>query len=316
LTTRRKAERFAHVPADGNRTRNETPQIVEPVSMRVSPFDQVSALLQALLWFIAVFVALLFLLWLTNKLQFRAAEVIAVPPENAAGRGPNAEGFERDFEPPGEQEVEELVEPTLAETLEAVTDVASTVAAALDVVDSDSVTTQEGTGRGDSRPPGPLGEGDDIVPRFERWQLKFAAKSIQQYAAQLDFFGIELGAIGGGAPGVDYAGGFSGSPQSRHGDDGAAEQRLYFRWTAAGVLDQYDEQLLQRAAIDTNGRIRLKFISKELEEQLAGLEYRHAVEQGYKSVAQIQRTVFECRPDGNGYVFRVIEQRYRVPKQP
>jgi hypothetical protein len=283
--------------------------------MRVSRFDQVSALLQALVWFIAVFVALLFLLWLTNKLQFRASEVIAVPPENAAGRGPNAEGFERDFEPPGEEEVEELVEPTLAETLEAVTDVASSVAAALDVVDSDSVTTQEGTGRGDSRPPGPLGEGEDIVPRFERWQLKFSSKSLQEYAAQLDFYGIELGAVGGGVPGVDYAARFAATPQSRHSEDSQSEQRLYFRWTSAGVLDQYDEQLLQRAGINTNGRIRLKFITKELEDQLAALEYRYAVEQGYQSVAQIQRTVFECRPDGNGYAFKVIEQRYRVPKQ-
>ena len=54
--------------------------------------------------------------------------------------------FERDFEPPGAEEVEELMEPTLAETLEAVTDAVSTVAASLVTTDSDATATTKGFG--------------------------------------------------------------------------------------------------------------------------------------------------------------------------
>ena len=34
---------------------------------------------------------------------------------------------------------------------------------------SDSVASAVGAGQGDSRPPGPLGEGDDIVPATSGW---------------------------------------------------------------------------------------------------------------------------------------------------
>ena len=36
----------------------------------------------------------------------------------------------------------------------------------------------------------------NIIPRFERWQLEFSAKGLQNYAKQLDHFGFELGMIG------------------------------------------------------------------------------------------------------------------------
>ena len=55
----------------------------------------------------------------------------------------------------------------------------------------------------------------------------------------------------------------------------------------------------------------LKFIPKDLENQLAVIELDYAKSKGHQSVTEIAKTVFENNPDGNGYKFEVISQRYR-----
>lgn len=284
-----------------------------PQELGVSKFDQVSSFLLALAMFIGIFVILLFLLWVTSG---RTVTTEVMPPiiENPAGRGENAEGFERDFEPPGAEEVEELLEPTIEDTLEAVTDVATTVAASLESLDTDATATTLGSGEGDSRQAGPEGEGDDIIPRFERWKLKFAAKNLASYATQLDYYDIELAAIGGQIQGVDYARGLAGMPQTRRGES-EGEKRLYFMWTVPGPLMQYDQQLLQKAGFELAGRQVLKFIPPELEKELAAIELEYAQDNGHSSVTEIAQTVFESRGSGDGFAFTVINQRYRKPKQ-
>lgn len=230
--------------------------------------------------------------------------------ENPAGRADNAEGLERDFEPPSSEEVEELLEPTLEETINAVTDAVSQVAATV------ATTQATSNSKGDSRPPGPEGEGEDIVPRFERWQLNFSAHNIQEYAAQLDFYQIELGAIGGNVQGVDVANNLAGTPKSRRVVDTEQEQRLYFIWTSPSPLMQYDRQLLRKANISLQGkRQMLKFIPPDLENLLAQTELQYAKEKGHQSVTEIAKTIFESASDRDGYKFTVVSQRYRTPRK-
>lgn len=135
-------------------------------------------------------VLVLFIFWITTTFTWERAPAGILLEENIAGRGDHAAGFEQRHEPPGSEEAEVLSEPTLEKSLEAVSDAASTVAGVLiDSVSSDSDVSATGkNGKGDSQPPGPLGEGDDIVPRFERWELKFQAKGLKPYSEQLDFF--------------------------------------------------------------------------------------------------------------------------------
>jgi hypothetical protein len=281
-------------------------RLEEREKLRTSKFDTVSAFLMALLWFIGIFVLLLFLIWVTSRISFGPRPF---PPiiETPAARGDNAEGTERDFDPPGADEIVELSEPTIQETLTAVTDAVSSVAAV-----PETGTT---SGKGDSRPPGPEAEGDDIIPRHERWNLRFSAKNANAYAQQLDYYKIELGAIGGG-PGVDYAFGLAGSPQTRHGkrDD---EKRLYFMWVdRSSPLYQFDRQLLQKAGVNIGaGRETLKFIEPELENMLAHVELEHAAKNGHPSVTEIQKTIFESQAKGGGYEFVVVDQTYRKPRK-
>lgn len=285
-------------------------------SLRTQRVDVVASVLMAGLVVIGLLVLLLFVVWLTQTFTWKAGE-IKIEQERIAGRGDRAAGFERDIEPPGEEEILDLTEPTLAETLEAVTESATSVAASVESVNSDSVATTSGSGRGDSRPPGPLGEGDDIVPRYERWEIKFQAKGIQSYASQLGFYKIELGCVGGGIPTVDYAFNLGTSPQTRSGSsaDENKRARLFFMWRQENQLMQFDRQLLSRAGVQTQRRQILKFIPKDLEQQLYETEMRHAQANGHSSVKEIAKTIFESRssPSG-GYEFVVIGQRYRIPR--
>lgn len=278
--------------------------------------DVVASFLMALLIIVGGLVAVMFVIFLT-ELNWESAPIgIKVEEERIAGRGDHAAGFDRDIDPPGSDEAEVLAEPSLEKSLEAVTDAASAVAASVDSVNSNSDTSVQGkNGRGDSRPPGPLGEGDDIVPRFERWDLKFQAKGLRPYAEQLDFYQIELACIGGNIGTVDYASGFSGTPKKRSGtvEDENKLQRLFFMWRAEGPLKQFDTQLLGQANIRTQGRLIVKFVPKTLEDRLAGIEKAYWESKGRKSVKEIAKTVFESRPTGNGFEFTVIDQHYRVP---
>ena len=286
----------------------------EREKLRTSRFDLVTSFLMALILFMGTLTLMVVIIFLTTRWSFppRAIEPII---ENPAGRGENPEGFERDFEPPGAEEVEELMEPTLQDTIEAVTDAVSSVAATLVTTDTTATATTAGTGAGDSRPPGPPGEGEDIIPRFERWQLNFTARDIGLYAKQLDFYKIELGAIGGSIQGVDVANNLSGSPKKYRVVKTEDEKRLYFMWNSPSPLMQFDRQLLGKAGIPLPNRQMLKFIPTQLENELAQIEKTYWESKGYTSVTQIAKTVFESKADGRGYKFEVTSQRYRKPKK-
>ena len=281
--------------------------------LRTSKVDLVSSMLLSLVLMIGLAVAMMGAIYFLHNYKW-GPEKIVLEPERVAGRGDHAAGFARDLEPPGAEEVEEISEPSLEQTLEAVTETLSSVLASLDSLDTSALAASPGTGQGDSRPPGPLGEGDDIVPRYERWELKFLARSQQQYASQLDFYKIELGAIGGGVSTVDYVANFTGAAKKRSGA-GDAEKRLYFMWRQEGPLLQYDRQLLQKGGVQTGRRMVLKFIPDPLQEDLAQREMLYAREKKGKNVKvkEIAKTVFDSRAKGSGgYEWVVIDQRYRA----
>jgi hypothetical protein len=227
--------------------------------------------------------------------------------ENIAGRGDHAAGFARDLEAPGMEEMPELTEPQLEATLEAVTETVSSVAASVDVLDTPSMATGKGEGGlGDSRPPGPLGEGENIIPRWERWEVRWSATSVDAYAQQLDFFKIELAAAGG-SPTIDYASNLARPTPTRRSGPPDQEKRLYMTWRS-GTLEAFDRTLLARAGINAQGRILLQFYPEEVEDQLAWMEMQNG---GGRSVKEFLRTVFGVRSVRGGYEFHILEQRFR-----
>lgn len=287
--------------------------VVQPKELRASAYDSVASLLIALLIFVGFFVGLMFIVWLTGQLLFTKAP-IPVELVDFSGRGDHAEGFERDMLEPGLEEMEEMIEPQVEATLQAVTDVVTSQAAAFDTIQMAATSTSAGQGgMGDSRGPGPLGDGrDDIIPPWDRWEIQFATTGLNVYAQQLDAFGIELGTAGGGKPDIDYAYNLAkGRPDTRKGPS-ADEKRLYMTWQkGASRLADFDRQLLQKAGISTNRRLVLQFYPRDTEIKLLTLEAEAGAAKG-KKAQEFLKTIFGVQSArGGGYEFFIKQQYFR-----
>lgn len=286
-------------------------------SLQTTSVDLVSGLLLSLVIMVGLGVGILSVVFYISTMRPTSPLRIVLEEEKVAGRGDHAAGYARDMEAPGSEEVEQLSEPSLEQSLQAVSDAIVSLSASLDTIDTGAVAG-DGKGRGDSRPPGPEGEGDNVVPRFERWILKFNARDSKGYAEQLEFFKIELAAIGGGQTSVDYIQKLTSTINKRTGP-ADAEKRLYFMNRNDGPLSKYERDFFVKAGIPVAGRIILKLIPKEIEDELAMIEQKYAMSQrGGKQVPvkELAKTIFEVQPtqQKGGFEFVVIEQRYRSGK--
>ena len=126
----------------------------------------------------------------------------------------------------------------------------------------------QGTGRR------PLGSGPGTgggFPREQRWLVRFGDQSnLEEYARQLDHFGIEFGAIVEGR--LKYVSKLSSArPAVRTSTSGADEKRLYMTWQG-GSRKQADLQLFRKAGIEVGEGVIFHFYPKEIEDRLARLE--------------------------------------------
>jgi hypothetical protein len=279
--------------------------------LKVSAYDRVASLLLALIVLVGMAVGLMFLIWLTSVISFRPAAAQVEPIFDLKGRGEAAEGIARDLEEPGLEELPEM-EPQLAETLELIPDVVSSNAAALEAFEGNAAESGSGSGLGDSRARGPGGEGEiDAVPEWERLEARLSSRNLREYITQLDYFGIELGALDRESPRVDYARNFAKTkPDTRTGtrDGENRAGRLYFVHEQSALM-QFDRTLLERGGIKTKGRILAQFFPHELRQDLLAKEQARL---GGRSLADVRKTVFAIRTtSGGGMEFYVVEQTYR-----
>lgn len=280
--------------------------------LRISRFDAVTSALMTLMLFAAAVTGALMLLWLVSRFESPPQIGLGQPVTVATGNPQKTDDSQQDFEQPGDQEFELLVEPTLADEVEAVTTAASHIGSSFaNHVTNSSATPAGGLG-GNSRPPGPDQSGEDIIPRSDRWQLNFTAKGQFSYAKQLDHFKIELGVVGGSVVGLDIVNHLTDSPQSSRLEDASTEKRLYFMFKRPSPLMQYERAIHHQAGLDLQGRKIFKLIPPELENQLAKIELDYATAKGHPSITKVVKTVFESTPAGSGYEFHVVTQRYRT----
>lgn len=285
--------------------------------LRLTWFDRVTSMLTALMALIGTVVMVLFLLWALSPAQ--DASTIDVPPRVVAGVASQSE-TDADFLTPESNEVVDLAMPTMQESITAITDATSTVAASERVETSGDGAISDGQRRSDAdqRVAGPPGDAD-VVPRYQRWVLQFEAKTVGAYAEQLEHFGIELGMTPAAAsspaqqPGPVRILRDLTSPVPTILDlPTGRKPRLYFTWTGASPLERFDRQLFQSAGSPTTGRQMLKFVPAELENRLAVLELEYARSQGKDQVESIAKTVFDCIASSSGdHQFVVTSQRYR-----
>lgn len=279
-----------------------------PVDLRVSAQERVASLLLALLFIVGFLVFAMFLVWWAKRAIAANAPVEIKSAEEFSGRGDHAPGISRDVEEPGVEELAEVAAPQLSDSLAAVTTAVTMQPATLDQLLGDADAIGRGRGQGDSRGEGAGGEGDArVVPRWDRWEIRFSAAQVETYARQLDFFGIELAAMGGGKPQVEYASRLSQPTPTKRLQGAEKEERLRFAWKA-GRLQEFDRQLLAKAGVDVHDRIVVQFASLALENQLARLEQEQS---GSRDVAEIRKTIFGVESAGDGYQLVVLRQDLR-----
>jgi hypothetical protein len=285
----------------------------QKTALRISSYDRAASMLLALLILVGSTVSLMFIIWISNKIHTTLVAVPVVMDEVGTGDGSPAGGGGTDLDQPATEDVPQetnLQEPQLKDTLSMV---ASAVQDRADLLDDPTALDRTNPGRGGGTGGGiGTGHGKGIGPgsgtggRPRHWELRFPRdNTLDAYAKQLDFFGIELGVL---LPGnkVQYAYHLSKSLPDQRTGVASDEKRFYLTWRR-GELEQADRELLARAKIDTQNRLILKFLPVEIEKQLWSLEKARAG-QGSTSVPT---TVFGIQPEGNGYSFYVIEQTFR-----
>ncbi len=279
------------------------PRPTSRYQLRVNSYDRVSSLLVSLLFIVGATVVGLLIVYFARRL-INSQVAIPIQPVSAGRPADAAMGLKRDLEPPGIEEVPELIEPKLQDTLSALSTAVATKTALLSDEDIDSETESgHGSGYGDNRK---AGTGDGSGLEEPRREVRFEPDSLQHYAQFLDFFRIELGVLGGDNQ-VYYAYNLSRDKPSVRVGAPAQEQRLYMN-PADNNFAALDRQLAAKAGIADKGGIILQFYPSETQAILYALEQKRA---GERKPEQIRHTVFRVTPIGERFEFSVEQQSYR-----
>lgn len=282
--------------------------------MRTTRYERVSS------WLISVIIALiasvicLYVMWmgLWPDPPQRSVPVEIVELPGGSEDGTPGEELRVDSELPEVADpvpVEEQTTdpPEIQETLDQVmdlTDEATNLAEKQFEFQSQSVGAP-GSSKGTGRKGLGSGPGRSGFPREQRWFVQFADQSsIKIYAAQLDFFKIELAALFPDGK-ISYVSNLSGTPTVRTANSGAGEKRMYMTWQG-GSRKLADMELLKSAGIDPTNAVVMQFYAPETEQMMAQLEQDYA---GRKP-SEIRRTYYSIEPDGGGFQFFVKRQIY------
>ncbi len=288
---------------------------VRPPVLRVTRYEQVSAFLVAIVAGLVAAVVLLGLAWYSTRVPKPKEPVPVELVELTGGSEEGVVGETLRVESPLEANPDAGAaetasdEPEVRESLDNVlelTDAAVTQTARQFDMGLRNPVGQPGSAEGTGRRP--LGSGPGSgggFPREQRWMVRFGDQAnLDEYARQLDFFGIEFGAVVDGK--LAYVSKFSSpKPAVRTAPDGADEKRLYMTWRGGG-RKQADLQLFRKAGIEVGNAMIFHFYPKQTEDKLARLE----LEYRKRKANEIRRTFFAVKKAESGYEFTVSHQTY------
>lgn len=283
--------------------------------MQVSTYDRASSLLLAMLITTGFGATVLFILWLGQHVLIpQVAVPVEITEVNEDGEGGG------DGRPAGGSQLDTPSDEPVVGSDQETSDIQQDLQMLSSAVDAKSVELDDpelvtpkkqgsfgsgggiyggfGDGRGMGHGPGKPG-----WPRH--WEVMFTKSGLDAYAKQLDSFKIELGVLQPDNK-IIYAFNLAkAKPDTRVvSNPSKNEPRYYLTWRN-GEMQQADRDLLIKAGIDPGTRLIMKFISKELELYLLGIE------RGFNGLMprEIAKTRFTVVSDGaGGYQFRVLEQ--------
>lgn len=282
--------------------------------MRETRYDLTSSLVIAAALVLIGSVILLISVWLSNLLPERVrSEVLMVAGQGATEQGEmnktlHVESPEDASDDPSlsndqqETHLEQVLDRMVSASGEAVQfKIANDFA---DAFSSGSPGSAEGTSGNPYGPGGGLRPG---IPREQRWTVEFSEEgSLAQYAQQLDFFGIELGAVYQDGR-VIYVGKLSSGYEVRESRIDAGDDRLFMSWQQGDRI-KADQQLMKDAGIADVAQSKVvHFYPKQTEDLLAALEKSYAG----RPPEQIRRTRFRATGAPGAFEFVVESQKYR-----
>lgn len=276
--------------------------------LSVNAYDRTATMIIASLVVLGTTVTALGFIFFANKMAKPVIKPIAFVPVEATSPTANG-GIGTDPEPPGMEEVSELAEPQLGDTLSAVS-AAAVYAPAVFAEEGVAAAGQQagkGKGLGDGRMPGPGSDGViERVPRWERWKIRFEPQSAAEFAEWLDHFKIKVAVLGSDNK-VHVASNFTAAAPTVE----SAAPQAYANWgqtvPADGPMPALTNELAQKAGIMKFGRIALLFYPFEVESLLWTLE-KEKNKTGDPN--RIRETVFTVGRTTDSFEFQVVDQKY------
>lgn len=302
--------------------------------MALSQHDKVSSGLLAVCLLLGTLTILLVTAWIANMLPTPKMPPPVTLLEEESGGDPN--GFidgtpgetlalgspDADPNDPVMAEAEALPDTAevSTESLDAVADVSDAVDLAVSDSSDAPVANQQfaqaslvprqpgspfGKVGGTGRPPLGAGGGKGRgFPREMRWFVKFTERgTLDEYASQLEFFGVELGALMPDGKLLLVSKLTAPKPTVRTVTNGQEEKRLYFTWKG-GTRKGVDLEILKKAGIDGTNALVMHFYPPATENQLAVLEQQYKNRKSH----QIKRTYFSVRSAKAGFEFTITSQ--------
>lgn len=272
--------------------------------LRVTAYDRVSSLMLAL---VAALLGIVLALSILYQATVDKQKQDVVPVEFVSLAGGYEDGSpdeELSIEAPEEVLEETQVDEALESVVE-LSDLASQQVQQQFQMDSQLNDPNAKRGKG-GRPLG-MGGGQGGLAREQRWFVQFDDRgTLDEYARQLDFFGITMGALmEGDKRELIVISNLAAAKPTRQSVTKVDENRLYMTWQG-GNRKTADLKLFRKAGVNLKSELILHFYPPQTEQLLAQVEQAAS----RKPVDKIRRTYFVVRPEGNGYKFVVSRQSY------
>lgn len=286
---------------------------VKPPVISVTRYDVVSAFMIAIVIALIITVLWLCAVWVAHRIPKAEIpaelEILELPGGDLDGAIDETLRLDSPEDASDDPSLEDNeTESEIEETIENVLELAdqSTTQAHQQYTEELRHTGKKGSATGTGRRALGDGPGKSGFPREQRWFVRFSDQgTLAEYAAQLDFFGIELGALLPDGKLVYLSQLSNDKPNMREATTGKGEQRLYMTWQGGGRKSA-DVKLFQKQNIAVGSATIFHFYPPQTEQLLAQLELKYQ----NRAVEEIRRTYFVVQSEGNGFRFVVTKQRY------
>lgn len=280
--------------------------------LKTTRYDLASAAMIAVVIAMVILVTWVTALWLAN-LRFKPNDDVPMEMVNLGGFEDGApdetlkvESPEDPTDDPSVVDTEET-EANIEETVETVVELSDNAAQQVhnQAATSDHSTGKVGSKEGTGRRPLGNGPGEGGRAPHLRWFIKFDDKgTLDMYARQLDYFGIELGLYQGKGKGILLLSNMSRSVPTKKVIHSGKEKgdQMYFTWAGGGRKKADVDMFRVKAGLNAKNGIIMHFYPQKTVRLLLAAEKKRA---GGRSVQTIKRTYFVVRKAGSGYEFFV-----------